>query len=170
MADQIEWRPVVGFEGLYEVSSGGGIRRVAPRRHGPCLETRTELRPFPYGRRYRGVRLWRDGEKRTFLVHVLVARAFLGPCPEGQEVNHKRGAAAGDALDNLDYMTHGKNLEHAYRVLGRARVGAKLSVDAVRAARERRSAGESLEDLAAAYGVAQSTMSYALAGRTWRGG
>lgn len=52
-------------------------------------------------------------------VHVLVAHAFLGPKPEGMEVNHKNGNKADNSIQNLEYVTHQENIKHSYAELGR---------------------------------------------------
>lgn len=114
-----EWRPVVGFEGLYEVSDRGRVRRVGRaarngkgRGGGAQIGLVLRLQEDRHGRRH--VQLWRNGSYYNRLVHCLVASAFLGPCPQGKEVNHKRGVQAGDAAENLEYLTRSENILHAY--------------------------------------------------------
>ena len=60
----------------------------------------------------------REGRRYVVRVHREVARAFLGPCPEGLEVNHINGDKADARVGNLEYLTHAENLKHAYRELG----------------------------------------------------
>lgn len=55
----------------------------------------------------------RIGKRRSFLVHRLVAEAFLGPCPEGLEVNHKDRNRQNNVLTNLEYTTRLENMRHA---------------------------------------------------------
>jgi hypothetical protein len=119
-----EWRPLVGFEGLYEVSDHGRIRRVgraartgAGRGGGAVLGRVLKDHPLRGSRSenaYRTVQLWRLGEPHNVLVHVAVAAAFLGPCPNGKEVNHQDGVKANNAAPNLEYMTRSENMLHAY--------------------------------------------------------
>ena len=109
------WLPVVGYEGFYEVSDLGRIRslprltvwRNGRKRHYPGKILNPYISP-------------RDGYARTplsvqgvrsspLLVHCLIAEAFLGPCPEGQEVRHLDGDPANNVLTNLKYGTHGEN-------------------------------------------------------------
>lgn len=100
------WRPVVGFEGLYEVSEQGRVRREGRTDH--------NMKAHP-SRGYLAVQLWRFGKPSMCLVHCLVAEAFLGLRPDGHEVNHKNGHKHDNKLVNLEYVTRSGNLEHAYR-------------------------------------------------------
>lgn len=51
--------------------------------------------------------------------HIAVAHAFLGPRPEGKEVNHIDGNKSNNHFSNLEYVTHSENIKHSYDVLGR---------------------------------------------------
>lgn len=123
----VEWRPVVGEEGLYEVSSAGDVRSldraieivgrwgVARRRLAGRL-----LRSWPDCNGYRAVYLSR---RRAVNVHRLVALAFLGTPPPGcTDVNHRDGDKANNAVDNLEWCTRRENMVHA-RSLGLAPSG-----------------------------------------------
>jgi hypothetical protein len=59
-------------------------------------------------------------------VHHLVAEAFIGPMPPGQEVNHVDADKANNRAENLEYQTPSGNIFHAYRS------GAKRPVVGVR--------------------------------------
>lgn len=108
-----EWRPVVGFEGLYEVSSEGRVRsldRNVRGRHGMRRISGVLLRPGIASNDYPTVAIGR-GNTRT--VHSLVAAAFIGPCPIGQEVRHRDGNRRNPRADNLRYGTRGQNIADA---------------------------------------------------------
>ena len=49
-------------------------------------------------------------------LHVLVAEAFLGPCPKGKEANHRDGDRKNNAASNLEFVTHSQNVRHALRL------------------------------------------------------
>jgi hypothetical protein len=110
-SDQLEqWRPVVGYEGSYEVSDFGNVRslnRITDR--GRQWRGRL-MSPAPMGPSgYLIVTLWRDGSQRTHLVHRLVLSAFVGPAPEGAEGLHGIGGPADNRLSNLAWGTHSEN-------------------------------------------------------------
>ena len=73
------WKPVIGYEDVYEVSNMGTVRRSRQTARG----TRKGyiLTPSPNGDGYPKVGLCKDGRQRTMTVHKIVARAFLGERP-----------------------------------------------------------------------------------------
>ena len=94
------WKYCLG--GGYEVSNLGNV----------CIAGTEEfVRQQGKGNNYR--RIYVLGS--CFLVHRLVAEAFIGPCPEGKEVNHKDLNKGNNYYKNLEYKTHRKNLLHAVK-------------------------------------------------------
>jgi hypothetical protein len=84
----------------YEVSDMGRVR------HGHHL--------LHIRKRKTGYLLTTLGSKRsTAYIHRLVAEAFIGPVPEGKEVNHKNLDKADNRPENLEYVTHQQNQRHA---------------------------------------------------------
>jgi hypothetical protein len=65
------------------------------------------------GSRYNCVSLAKDNNPKNAYVHHLVAAAFLGPKPDGAEVNHKDCDKTNNALSNLEYVSRGENIAHA---------------------------------------------------------
>lgn len=107
------WLPVVGWEGLYEVSDLGRVRSL-PRQTQTGLRGGQVLKPRPDADGYLLVNLSRAGIKTTKKVHQLVAEAFLGPCPPGQEVCHNRPNSRDCAeATNLRYGTRSQNIQQA---------------------------------------------------------
>jgi len=106
---------VSGYEGLYEVSDQGRVRSLDRlRKHsrsGHSLHPGRVLKPgaSQYGH-LRVTLVDRDSQKKRWLVHRLVAAAFVGPCPEGMEVCHNDGIPAHNHVGNLRYDTHSANL------------------------------------------------------------
>jgi hypothetical protein len=171
------WLPVVGYEGFYEVSSLGRVRSLSRRvkRNRQRHSGRT-LKLYANRSKNRGeyyqARLSRDGVVRTRDVHVLVARAFLGPCPDGHQVCHGPAGSLNNSAENLSYGTPAKNAADRYRdgteVLGTRNHNAKLTEEIVRICRARSAAGETYAALAREFGVSERTMNVAVRGVKWR--
>ena len=97
------WKPVVGYEGLYEVSSKGKVRG---------LKTGRILKPF-YTKGYAMVNLTSTSNDRTKkLVHRLVAQAFIPNLKNLSDVNHKDELKTNNNLDNLEWIRHKDNLNY----------------------------------------------------------
>lgn len=110
----IEWRDVVGFEGLYTVSSDGQVYsrgRIQADRNGRVVPYRARmLKAKPNvitGRRI--VTLAKDGVHLREYVYVLVAAAFIGPRPKGMQVGHRNDVCNDDRAENLHYVTNQEN-------------------------------------------------------------
>jgi hypothetical protein len=106
------WHPVIGYEGLYEVSDLGNVRSVARlsvRRNnaGPYTLVLKEklLNPGLNSRGYKTVSLYKEGRGWTVMVHKLVAQAFIGDRPEGHVIRHGKYGKAVNAVYNLSYGT-----------------------------------------------------------------
>ena len=97
------WLPVIGWEGLYEVSDLGRVRSLPGGRRKAGL-----LKTFNDGR-YLTVNLHRDGKRSKRQVHTLVAAAFLGPRPEGQVIRHGPNGALDNRASELSYGTQKEN-------------------------------------------------------------
>jgi hypothetical protein len=113
------WRPVVGYEGLYEVSDLGRVRsldRVSllQGKYKRFAKGRV-LKPIPNSKGYHLVTLSKDGIQKTPSVHQLVLQAFVGPCPEGQLVRHGPGGKDDNRLSNLSYGTPKQNMADRLR-------------------------------------------------------
>lgn len=113
-----EWRPLPGFEGLYEVSSKGGVRNIREGRF--C---KTILKPNIDHTGYSYVSLFNHQKQKCVKVHRAVAEAFI-PNPKGKRtVNHIDGNKQNNCVENLEWATHGENHKHAYRI------GLKVTTD-----------------------------------------
>lgn len=106
----MQWRPVPEYEGIYEVSENGQIRRcVDKRNHRAGKILAQHLTHDGYCR----LTLHKDCESRMFTIHVLVAAAFIGPRPSGLQVNHKDANKLHNNYLNLEYATGQENQQHA---------------------------------------------------------
>jgi hypothetical protein len=163
----VDWRAVPGFEGRYEVSDAGMIRRVGLGR-GVVPGRIVAVRALPAG--YLVSALWAGNRQHSRLVHRLVAAAFHGPCPDGYEVNHKNLDKADNRASNLEYVTRSENLRHrASAGIGRGidNHQSKLDEDAVRSIRRKHSDGEGYKNLGRTYGVSWEAIRNIIKRRAW---
>lgn len=132
MQDHEEWRPVVGYEGLYEVSSHGRVKRLpfvgnlGTRFHGKILS-----QSLSNGYPFVGLRD-ADGKQSSPRIHALVAAAFIGKRPKGKVVNHIDFDKTHNHVSNLEYVTHRENIQHSAR---HARHSGTLTLEQVQALR-----------------------------------
>lgn len=168
------WLEAVGYEGLYAVSSRGRVKRLAPGRNtypGKILNqyhatTNTD---------HLAVYLCKDGKQKGELVHCLVLKAFVGPCPPGFESLHKNGTANDNRAANLRWGTHAENMRDKIRhgtsticLRGTAHPKAKLNPRKVRGIRTSLRHGICVREIAKKLDVGKTTI-YAIAeGRTWK--
>lgn len=117
MLEDVEnWLPVVGYEGLYEVSDLGHVRSVERlSRAGIPIGGRV-LRAGPQRRGYLTVCLiGHDGSKKSKRVHRLVLESFTGPCPEAFEVRHLNDIPGDNRLSNLVWGSRSENQRDKHR-------------------------------------------------------
>jgi hypothetical protein len=103
------WKDIIGFEGIYEVSNFGRVRRI---------KTGRILRTSKSGgcRGYVGINLSKDGKAYGKLVHRLVAESFL-PNIEGlPEVNHKDEDKTNNRVENLEWCDHKYNINYGTKI------------------------------------------------------
>lgn len=109
-----EWRPVVGYEGYYEVSNLGRVRSLSRMIHSASGQSpylmRGRIKKPSLAQGYPLVNLSVGGESRTHLVHRLVAIAFIGEGEPGTEVCHIDGDRANPVVHNLYWGTRAENL------------------------------------------------------------
>lgn len=116
MANEI-WKDIEGYEGLYQVSTYGNIKSLPKVRRngtGTYIQKEKLLKPSNTSTGYKKVELCKDGKRKSFKVHRLVAIAFI-PNPDNKpEVNHIDGNKINNNIDNLEWVTSSENSVHAY--------------------------------------------------------
>ena len=154
------WKAVVGFEGLYEVSDHGRIRSVKTKRIKAYTKHVYDTRPF--------MNLWKAGKQKIMRPHTLVLTAFVGPRPQGMECCHNNGDPFDNRLENLRWDTPRNNqldrIKHGTSNRGERCAAAKLTEAQVQAIL----ADTRLQrEIAADYGVRQNTISRIKSGKRW---
>lgn len=111
MASHEEWKPIQGYEGLYDISDLGRVRSYHNNKWGKSNSPKVVSGRM--GKHYKTAILCDEKGKHTFYVHRLVAEAFLQH-PHGSDyVNHKNGDKLDNRATNLEWCTHAENMQHA---------------------------------------------------------
>jgi len=183
-----KWLPVVGYEGIYEVSNLGrvkGLARVSSKnKKGSYRNIEEKIRPsFDDGKGYRRIELSKNGVNRKYFVHKLVAMAFI-PNPENKaDVNHLLGNKSDNRSWMIEWATKSENRRHAIDVLGVriaspwkgcrpeghpmfGRKGVLAPKSRPVFCKENGKTYASIKDAASDLGIPQTTLNYILHGRT----
>lgn len=106
-----EWKPVVGYEGRYEVSSTGLVKSLGRKDGAGRLRKGRLLRQVVKDSGHMRVALYDgSGNQKKLYVHTLVMEAFVGERPEGMEVCHNNGTPDDNRLENLRWDTRSENM------------------------------------------------------------
>jgi hypothetical protein len=99
------WKDVKGYEGIYQVSIAGSVRRVLKNGF-------RDLKPISHSGGYLRVKLRNKGNDKDAYIHRLVAEAFI-PNPHNlKEVNHISGDKENNFIDNLEWCNRRENCSH----------------------------------------------------------
>lgn len=96
------WKDIIGFENEYEVSNLGNVRRK-------IQNLKSSISPHGY----KTLSLSKNGKTITKLVHRLVAEAFIENHENKEIINHKDCNKTNNVLENLEWVTHEENMQHA---------------------------------------------------------
>lgn len=101
--------PVVGYEGIYEVSNYGHVYGLKRKNARGQIVNPIVKATKPNNRGYIQICLSKDGKQKYMLLHRIVAEAFI-PNPEGlPQVNHKDENKNNNSADNLEWCTNAYN-------------------------------------------------------------
>ena len=162
------WKPVLGWETLYEVSDLGSIRSLTRTITSKMGWTRVLkgrlLKPYLNKQRKIYQFLLQDGKrKRRVNIALLVLETFIGIKPDGHVVCHGKKGRLCNHLSNLSYGTMSKNMLDRWRdgtmPHGSHHANSKLNVNDVKAIRQLRDDGISCSKIAAKFGVCKDVIS-----------
>lgn len=110
--------PVIGFEGVYEISNFGNIRsltRLVKTKKGH-YQTHNGKAYIPHdnGMGYKFLRLYKNNKGHHRYIHRLVATHFIDNPENKKYVNHIDGIKSNNRVDNLEWCTAVENMAHAY--------------------------------------------------------
>lgn len=108
------WKDIKGYEGKYQASSFGRIKRNKTFKFNktyPEIIMKTKYNNMGY----KVVNLFREKKPKTFLVHRLVASTFLFNGDNLKVVNHKDGIKSNNKIENLEWVTRSENKAYALK-------------------------------------------------------
>jgi hypothetical protein len=165
-----EWRDVVGYEGWYEVSDHGRVKRVKQAgggRAGRILQETYQTNGYAM------VNLSRKNKIKRLAIHRLVLSAFVSLPEKSHVANHKNGIKTDNHVSNLEWTTYWENDNHSRNVLGKHFRGetnpqAKLTEEDVIYIRKAHSDGVLTQTkLARKYNVSHATIHSVVYRKTW---
>ena len=114
------WKPVKDFEGLYQVSNYGRVKRLPKmintninNSNSRCLKEKI-LKALNNGKDYLSVFLVKDNEKKCCKIHRLVAEAFIENENNYNFINHKDYNRKNNCVDNLEWCSLQYNNEYSH--------------------------------------------------------
>lgn len=101
------WKPIQGFDGLYEISNLGNVKSLNYCNHGYSQN----LVPKINNKGYLWVELWKDGKRHCMQVHRLVAMHFIiNNNPLRTDINHIDENPQNNVVTNLEWCTKKENM------------------------------------------------------------
>lgn len=165
---------IPGFEDRYMVSNRGNIVSLGKISSHSNLKI---LKAYTDQDGYLRLSLRKNGTKRKYYVHRLVALAFLSNPHNKPTINHKNGIKNDNRVENLEWATWSENNQHAYdtnlnnslHCCGEKAHNSKLTEkDVLEIKRQYKSGDYTQTELAIRYNVIHQTISAIIRGKTWK--
>ena len=113
------WKSVIGYEGVYEVSSLGRVKsldRLISNAWGSKSKVKGVYLSTSISSGYLSLGLTKNGKTKTTHIHRLMAVAFIPNTENKRCVNHIDGNKLNNSLDNLEWTTDKENINHAWSI------------------------------------------------------
>ena len=109
------WKDIKGYEGLYQESNLGRIKRFLFVNNIIVKKQDKILKNQKHSAGYNIITLTKNSQQKICLVHRLVAEAFLEKIDGKTYINHKDGNKSNNNVDNLEWCTQKENMQHAVK-------------------------------------------------------
>ncbi len=107
-----EWRDIIGYEGLYQISNIGRIKTLS-KFAGRSNRKEKIMKQSFNSKGYLHIVLSKNNISQTCRVNRLVALNFISNPDNLPQVNHKDGIKANNRVDNLEWCTSKYNVNHS---------------------------------------------------------
>ena len=176
------WKPVKGYEGLYEASNLGRIRSVDhldtfTTKHGDIITRMVKGKILKQHIDSRGyylmVTMSKCGKPSCNLVHRVIAKTFIDNPDNLPEINHKDENKANNAISNLEWCDHVYNNNYGKKATchhGENNPQCKFPIETILAIRKEynpNEIGKRICDLSRKYGVSQPHIRSIITGFRW---
>lgn len=157
------WKPLIGYEGVYEISEYGEVYSIAKR-----ILRKSFVNKFGYPR----ITLRCKGAVKNIFVHRLVATTFICENPGGLDVNHKDGNKLNNHYSNLEWVTRQQNVRHSFdhglqTNKGDSHPQRKLCSAQVIEIREKHKMGATRKELMVQYRLSESGIGHIIRRKNW---
>ena len=168
----IEWHDVKGYEGIYQITINGDVRRLPQIIMNSNRRQKLHAKSIPgfnikhciAGRGYKVVYFMVGGKKHMQYIHRLLAEIFI-PNPENlSQVNHKDGIKFNNNINNLEWCSNDFNMAHAARI---GLMKRKLTTPQVIEIKQRIATGETHRSISIDYGVTPEMISSIKCKKAW---
>lgn len=159
------WKDIKGYEGLYEVSNYGKVRRLTSgRMRTPVSNT--------YG--YYNIYLCKNGKQKYFSAAYLVISTFVRERPDGYHINHIDFNRKNNYVENLEYLTPSENSKYSWKhgrlakITGENHRSNKLSIKDVIQIRKDKLSGQSTLFISKKFKVSNTNIKLICRRKIWK--
>ena len=111
------WKDVVGYEGFYQVSNLGNVKRVGSFRGvNKAYLNNYYLKPKDNGKGYYRIKLTVNNKSKRVMLHRIIAEAFISNPNNYPYINHINAIRKDNRLENLEWCTQGQNCLHSVKM------------------------------------------------------
>ena len=94
------WKDIEGYENKYQISNLGRVKALDYRR-----TKKEKILDSRNNKGYKAIALWNNSKRKVFLIHRLVANAFIPNPNKFPQINHKDENKLNNCVDNLEWCT-----------------------------------------------------------------
>jgi transposase len=151
----MKWKPILNYEGIYEVSENGDVKRIAKTNNQYGVG---HILKHNIINGYAHVQLHKSGQSKSMRIHRLVAMAFIVNEENKPHVNHLDGNKLNNHVSNLQWCTPSENEIHKHRVLNKTHRIYTLTNEQIDSIVIQRKQGKRLHELSYMFKVPISTI------------